>query len=427
MERKKFIDVLDAQLIPALGCTDPVGLAYGAACARSYAPGEVLSVEAQISVNLIKNAAAVCIPKTGGRCGIPLALSLGIVGGNASKGMEVLADLTEKDLAAADDLVKKNVIHSTVADNDKTLYLCVEIKTTEAAAKVIIEDDYMNVTFVEVNGQVVSSAASQQDGKAAKSAKKDVSFLSIQSILEFASEATEEELWKVAKAVEMNTAVSEEGMGGKYGMGAGACLGRKMSEGSLGSDWINDALMRTMCAVDTRMAGADMAVMSNTGSGNQGLTCIVPVVSVARYWNKSEIEMLRAVTISCLMAVHIKENFGILAAVCGAVIAGASCACAVAYLMGGGEAEMRQAMKTSLGNVAGLMCDGAKAGCAMKVSSCVYSGLMSAVMAMDGRGIQATDGIVGETEQEMIDNFVRVSKEGMEKMDKVVLDIILNK
>ena len=426
MEKQKFINVLDAQLAPALGCTDPVGLAYGAACARSYVTGEVLSVTAQISVNLIKNAAAVCIPRTGGRCGIPLALALGIVGGDPSQGLEVLTGLKEEHIAQAEEMIAQKKISSSVADSDKTLYLCVEIKTTDGSARVTIEDNYLNVTSVTVNGQVVKSAG-DGDGVSQHSQAEDVSFLSIRSILDFVAEATEEDLSKVARAIEMNTAVSEAGMSGQYGMGSGACLGRMMDGGSVGTDWVNDALMRTMCAVDTRMAGADMPVMSNTGSGNQGLTCTLPVASVARYWNKSRIEMLRAVAVSCLMAVHIKENFGILAAVCGSVIAGASTACGVVYLMGGGEEQMKQALKTSLGNVAGLMCDGAKAGCAVKVSSCVHSGLMAAALAMDGRGIQSTDGIVGETEQEMIDNFVRVSKEGMEKMDRVVLDIILNK
>ncbi|MBQ8590613.1 MAG: serine dehydratase subunit alpha family protein [Firmicutes bacterium] len=426
MERERFVKVLDAQLAPALGCTDPVGLAYGAACARSYLGGEVLSLKAQISVNLIKNAAAVCIPKTGGRCGISLALALGVLGGDHEKGLEVLNGLKQEHLAQADAMVESGMISSSVADTDQSLYLCVEITTTEGTAKVVIEDNYLNVTSVTVNGTIVKEVHPEEESVEEKKSH-DVSFLSIASILEFASTATEDELWKVKKAIEMNTAVSEAGMEGTYGMGAGAAFGRMMSGGNMGSDWINDALMRTMCAVDTRMAGADMAVMSNTGSGNQGLTCTLPVASVAKYWGKSPLEVLRSTAISCLMAVHIKEKFGILGAVCGAVIAAAASACGVVYLMGGGETEMLQAMKTSLGNVAGLMCDGAKAGCAVKVATCTHSGLMAAMLAMDGRGIQSTDGIVGESEQDMIDNFVRVSREGMAKMDRVVLDIILKK
>ena len=426
MERDKFVKVLDAQLAPALGCTDPVGLAYGAACARSYVSGELLALRAQISVNLIKNAAAVCIPKTDGRCGISLALALGVIGGDHTKGLEVLSSLHHDQILEAEALAQSDVISSSLADNDKSLYLCVEIETTEGTAQVIIEDNYLNVTSVIVNGEVLVKADLEDEDEETKQSH-DVSFLSIASILEFASQATEEELWKVKKAIEMNTAVSEAGMAGTYGMGSGAALGRMMQSGSMGSDWINDALMRTMCAVDTRMAGADIPVMSNTGSGNQGLTCTLPVASVAKYWEKSPLEVLRATAISCLMAVHIKENFGILGAVCGAVIAGAASSCGIVYLMGGGEREMLQAMKSMLGDVAGLMCDGAKAGCAVKVATCCHSGMLAAMLAMDHRGIQGTDGIVGETEQDMIDNFVRVSKDGMSKMDRVVLDIILNK
>lgn len=426
MERERFVKVLDAQLAPALGCTDPVGLAYGAACARSYVGGELLALRAQISVNLIKNAAAVCIPKTDGRCGIPLALALGVIGGDHTKGLEVLSSLNHEHILAAEALADSDVIHSSVAETNKSLYLCVEIETTEGTVKVVIEDNYLNVTSVTVNGDIIFESHPEDSGENTKKSH-DVSFLSIASILEFASSATEEELWKVEKAIEMNMAVSEAGMEGTYGIGAGASFGRMISSGQVGSDWINDALMRTMCAVDTRMAGADMAVMSNTGSGNQGLTCTIPVASSARYWGKPHLEVLRATAISCLMAVHIKENFGILGAVCGAVIAAAASSCGMVYLMGGGEKEMLQAMKSTLGDVSGLMCDGAKAGCAIKVATCTHSAMLSASLAMDNRGIQGTDGIVGETEQDMIDNFVRVSKEGMSKMDRVVLDIILNK
>ncbi|MBO5666204.1 MAG: serine dehydratase subunit alpha family protein, partial [Firmicutes bacterium] len=427
MERERFVKVLDAQLAPALGCTDPVGLAYGAASARSYVGGDLLALRAQISVNLIKNAAAVCIPKTDGRCGIPLALALGVIGGDHTKGLEVLSSLTQEQILEAEKLTKTDVIKSSLADTEKSLYLCVEIETTEGTAKVVIEDNYLNVTSVTVNGEIVFAAQADDETDGSETNKSNLDFLSIASILEFASTATEEELWKVEKAIDMNMAVSEAGMDGKYGIGSGAFLGRMMASGSVGSDWMNETMMRTMCAVDTRMAGADMAVMSNTGSGNQGLTCTIPVASLARYWNKSHLEVLRSTAISCLMAVHIKKNFGILGAVCGAVIASAAVSCGMIYLMGGGEREMLQAMKSVLGDVAGLMCDGAKAGCAIKVGSCIHSAMMAAALAMDHRGIQGTDGIVGETEQDMIDNFVRVSKEGMSKMDRVVLEIILNK
>ena len=426
MKRERFVKVLDAQLAPALGCTDPVGLAYGAACARSYVGGELLALRAQISVNLIKNAAAVCIPKTDGRCGISLALALGVIGGDHTKGLEVLSSLTHDQILEAEALADTDLIKSSLADTEKSLYLCVEIETTEGTAKVIIEDNYLNVTSVTVNGAVIFESHPEEETEEEKQSH-DLSFLSIASILDFAKDATEEELWKVNKAIEMNMAVAEAGKKGTYGIGSGAAFGRMMTSGQLGTDWMNHTLMHVMCAVDTRMAGADMAVMSNTGSGNQGLTCTIPVAALANYWDKTHLETLRATAISCLMAVHIKENFGILGAVCGAVIAAAASSCGMVYLMGGGENEMLQAIKSTLGDVSGLMCDGAKAGCAIKVATCTHSAMMSAALAMDNRGIQGTDGIVGETEKQMIDNFVRVSKDGMSKMDRVVLDIILNK
>lgn len=439
MEKQKFIQILEEQLKPALGCTDPVGVAYGSACAKSYLTGEILSIEAWLSVNIIKNASAVCIPRTEGRCGIALALALGALGGRAQDGLEVLSQLTEEHLRQADAMIAQKKVSAHVADTEKTLYIRVKVCTEGGCAEVTIEDDYLHIASVTVDGQPVESDCekqvaqdrSLQDGVASQPAegmpKPDYSVLSIASILQFVKEAQEEDLERVAQAVEMNTAISQAGLMQGYGTAFGAALHGKISDGAVAGDWINNTIARTIAAVDARMAGADIPVMSNTGSGNQGLTCTLPVICVAQAWQKSRLETLRAVAVSCLMAIHIKEKLGVLSAVCGAVIAASGTACATVYLMGGAEAQMLSAMKTALGNVAGMMCDGAKAGCAMKVATCTHAGLLAALMAMEGRGIAATDGVVGESEQEMIDNFVRVSKEGMAKMDRVVLDIILNK
>lgn len=427
MEREKFIRILDQQLVPALGCTDPVGVAYGAACARSYISGKILSIEAELSVNIIKNASAVCIPRTEGRCGVGLALALGALGGNFFKGLEVLADLKPEHIGQAEEMLEEQRVSVRVADTEQTLYIRVILRTEEGQAEVVIEDSYLNVTSVRVNGSLVlvSGAACEEDQ--GKEAEVDYEILSLSSILEFVSQADEEQLTRVGQAIDMNLAVSQAGQEKDYGMVSGRSIQRKMSEGFLSGDWINQALVKTMAAVDTRMAGADLPVMSNTGSGNQGLACTLPVICVANFWNKSRLEMMRAVAISCLTAVHIKEKLGVLSAVCGAVIAGAGTACGVVYLMGGDDGCMVRAMKTVLGDVSGMMCDGAKAGCAMKVATCTHAALLAAVLAMEGKGIEATDGIVGEEEQQMIDNFIQVSKDGMADMDRVVLDIILKK
>lgn len=437
---EQFIKILEKEMVPALGCTDPVGVAFAAAFARQYLKGEILAIRGEISVNIIKNAAAVCIPRTGGKCGVGFALALGAIAGNSQKGLEVLTDVTVEAVEQAAALLETGAVVLSVSEDPNKLYMKVTVTTAEEEAVVIIKDSYTNVTDVVVNGQVLflngteetdgeddSSACPAQKAPTAVKTELPYHILSLESIFHFAEEVPLERLGIIKEAVRMNMTIAEEGLAHDYGVSVGKSIQSYMASGSMGEGLASTAMMWVAAATDARMAGCDIPVISNTGSGNQGLVSTVPVISIARKLEVPCEKMLRAVAISSLVTIYIKEKLGALSAVCGAVIAGGGTSCGIVYLLGGGPPQMLAALKSTLGDIAGMLCDGAKAGCAMKVATCTNTGVIAALIAMDNKGIAGTDGIVGRDENQTIDNFIKIATDGMNKMDNVILDIILKK
>ena len=424
MNQDIFIQILEKEMVPALGCTDPAGIAYAAAYARKYAKGKLLSVSGELSANIIKNAAAVCIPKTGGKCGIALAVALGAVGGAADKGLEVFSDLTEVHIQEAEDFIARGQVNLSVSQSSKKLYIRIVVKSEQAEAVVTVEDSYTNVTSVIIDNVTIFYKPAR---KHRETENLPYDILSLKSILEFAEKVSLDKLEIIKKAVEMNMLIAQEGISKKYGVSVGKSIQDFILDGKMGEDYSSTAMMWTAAAADARMAGCDIPVVSNTGSGNQGLASTIPVISISKKMNVSYEKMVRAVTISSLVTIYIKDKLGLLSAVCGAVIAGAGSSCGVVYLLGGNEQHMVCALQSTLGDIAGMLCDGAKGGCAMKVATCTNTAVMAALMAMQCNGIKGTDGIVGYGEKQTIDNFIKVATDGMHKMDHVILDIILKK
>lgn len=424
MNQDAFIKILEKEMVPALGCTDPAGIAYAAAFARKHARGKLLSISGELSANIIKNAAAVCIPKTGGKCGISLAVALGAVGGDADKGLEVFSELSEEHIRDAEDYIVKGQVSLKVSQNSKKLYIRILVKTEQDETIVTVEDHYTNVTSLEVNNTTIFRKLGREQDQ---TEELPYNILSLQSILSFAEEVPLEKLSIIEKAVEMNMAIAEEGISKIYGVSVGKSIQDFIQDGKMGEDFSSVAMMWTAAATDARMAGCDIPVVSNTGSGNQGLASTVPVISISKKMNVPFEKMIRAVTVSSLVTIYIKDKLGLLSAVCGAVIAGAGTSCGVVYLLGGNANHMLCALRSTLGDIAGMLCDGAKAGCAMKVATCTNTAVMAALMAMQNNGIQGTDGIVGHDEEQTISNFIKIATDGMHKMDHVILDIILKK
>lgn len=424
MNQDQFIHILEKEMVPALGCTDPAGIAFAAAYAKKYARGELVSVSGELSANIIKNAAAVCIPKTGGKSGIALAAALGATGGNADLGLEVLADIDSEDISAAEALVAKGKVTFQVSKNPKKLYIKMIVTTDADDVSVIIEDTYTGVVSLEINQKCIFCKTSEKKNQEDALPYEE---LSLESIVDFADIVSLDRLKIIKRAVEMNMAAAKEGISREYGVKVGKSIQGFVREGKMSEDYASTAMMWAAAATDARMAGCDIPVISNTGSGNQGLASTVPIVSIAEKMEAGYEKMIRAVTVSSLVTIYIKEKLGALSAVCGAVIAGAGTSCGAVYLFGGGKEHMLTALQNTLGDIAGMLCDGAKAGCALKVATCTNTGVIAALMAMNNSGICGTDGIIGYSEAQTIDNFIRVAKDGMKRVDPVVLDIILKK
>lgn len=425
MSYASFLELLSRELVVALGCTEPISVAYAAALAGEHVRGTaVVAVDVVVSANVVKNAMAVTIPGTE-HCGVDMAAALGVVAGDAAKNLEVLSGISESDVRAAEDLVRRGLVHLRVADSDKKLYIEVNIRTAASCARAIVADEHTKVDLVEVDGRVINRAGDADPASAGSDEAPP--FLSIDSIWNFVQEVEPRDLDVVWRSIDLNGAIAAEGLHNAYGLQVGRMIRENILQGVLGDDMLNHAMALTAAATDARMAGCSLPVVSNSGSGNQGIAATVPVVDVGTRLGATADRILRAVTLSHLIAIYIKAKFGRLSALCGAVVSGTGAACGITYLLGGGLAEVRMAIQNMLGNVTGMLCDGAKPGCALKVATCTSAAVQSALLAVRGFGIKSTDGIIETSPAHSIENLCRIGKQGTTEIDKIILDIMIHK
>ncbi|MDQ7096346.1 L-serine ammonia-lyase, iron-sulfur-dependent, subunit alpha [Desulfosporosinus sp. PR] len=421
----EFLRLLEKELVVALGCTEPVAIAYAAALARKHVKGDVVSsVSVLASANVIKNAMAVTIPGTKGS-GVNLAAALGVVAGDASKGLEVLNGLMPRDVEMAKEMIKAEKIRVDVADTLKKLYIEVVVATSQSSAKVVIADEHTQVVYLEADGDIILDRLNE-DARDEREKKTD-SFLSLDAIWDFVQAVDLRDLGIIEKAIELNTNIAMEGLANEYGLQVGKTIQESVRKGIFADDLITQAMALTAGASDARMSGSTLPVMSNSGSGNQGISATLPVVAVGQNLHVSHEQLLRAVTLSNLIAIYIKTRIGRLSALCGATASGTGASCGIAYLLGGGKGEIKTAIQNMQGNVSGMFCDGAKAGCALKLSTCTSTAVQSAIMAMAGIAIQSTDGIIESTAEQTIENLGRLAAQGSREMDRIILDIMVNK
>ncbi|WP_407306997.1 serine dehydratase subunit alpha family protein [Desulfosporosinus sp. SB140] len=421
----EFLRILEKELVVALGCTEPMAIAYTAALAKKYVKGEVVSsVKVMASANVIKNAMAVTIPGAKGS-GVNLAAALGVIAGDSSKGLEVLNGLTPSDVEMAKEMIKEGKICVEVAETSKKLYIEVVVATAQSYAKVVVADEHTQVVFLEANGETIINSLNE-DAKDDQEKKKN-SFLSIDSIWDFVQEVNLRDLGIIEKAIELNTNIGLEGLSNEYGLQVGKTIRESVRKGIFADDLITQAMALTAGASDARMSGSTLPVMSNSGSGNQGISATLPVVAVGQNLSVSNEQLIRAVTLSNLIAIHIKTKIGRLSALCGATASGTGASCGITYLLGGGKEEIKTAIQNMQGNVTGMFCDGAKAGCALKLSTCTSTAVQSAIMAIEGIAIQSTDGIIESTAEQTIENLGRLATQGTREMDRIILDIMVNK
>ena len=423
MEKEKFFDILNRELEIALGCTEPIAIAYAAALARNNLKGEEISyIKVYASKNIIKNAMGVTIPGTGS-CGIPLAAALGAISGNADKKLEVLANLNDDHLKKAEKMINEGKITFDLSNSPKKLYIEVIIENKLSKSKVIIEDNHTNVVLIELNGKTLKKGSN--DLKIEKN--KNFDFLNLDSIYEFIENVDPKELGLINHSIKINQKICKEGLNNTYNRNIRETNESNSSDKTLSEDTVSYAVALTAAGSGARMSGINLPVISNSGSGNQGISATIPVVAVAERLNINLDKMLRAVTLSHLITIYIKSKFGRLSTFCGATVSATGASCGIAYLLGGKKDEIYASIQNMLGNVTGMICDGAKSGCALKVATCTGAALQSAHMAVQGICIKSTDGIIEDDPEKTIENFCRLANSGMGASDDIILDIMLKK
>lgn len=428
MDRELICKILNSEMELATGCTEPAAIALCAANARAHLKGEVAQLTVLASVNIIKNAMAAGIPGTS-YTGIDYAAALGAVGGRVERQLQVVDGASEEERRRAIELVQSGRVKMGKKETPEKLYVEVEVKSEEGRqAKAIIASAHTNVVYIEEDGRPV---VQHQLGTLVNGVSPDLidETLSLATIYEFVEtlDRATDDLHMIEQAIAVNTRISEEGKRGDYGLNIGRNILKAKAAGYMSDDLVTNAMQDTAAGADARMAGANVPVVTNSGSGNQGITATMPVVSAAKTLGLSEDRMFRAVTLAHLVGIHIHCRFGLLSGLCGATVAGTGSACGIVYLLGGGLQQVGYAVNNMLGDVTGMLCDGAKADCALKISTCVNTAFQCAFMALDNVCVQPSDGIVDKDPEQTIKNFVRLGNEGSPVMDNIVLEVMMGK
>ena len=421
MNYEKYIHALKSEIKPALGCTEPIAVALAVARAREALGRLPEKLDIRVSRNILKNAMGVGIPGTG-MVGLEIASALSCIAGHSAYGLEVISGARQEDYDRARAYAQQGVIHVSTADTEKKLYIEAHAFAGSDEAVCVIEDAHTSITHVQLNDQVIEHHAVCA-AHAGAQASHD---LSVAGIHEFATTVDTEQLFFLRDVIAMNDRIAREGLDGEYGMRVGRVLqgGRTMEEMTL-SEYV---CAYTAAAADARMAGCTLPVMSTAGSGNQGICASLPVAAAARKLGLGEEKLLRAQALSQLVTIHIKSHIGKLSPLCGCAIASSiGSACGMVYLLGGGLEEIHFAIQNMIADISGLICDGAKSGCALKIASSVASAMQCAQLAMAGVGATRLDGIIAEDVEYSIRNLANLGSEGMKKTDHVILDMMISK
>lgn len=443
----ELIELIHKEVKPALGCTEPIAVALAAAkaveiiadnctlCKGSdcdlWRQTSDFSIDIAVSGNILKNGMGVGIPGTG-MIGLHIAAALGAVCGKSCYGLEVLKDLNEGSLKKAREMVAQKKVTIQVADTPHLLYVKATVSLAsglQASSEVnphayaVIEDDHDKIVETSFADKILMSSES---GAAAKDRCTLDYHLSVKEIYEFATTAAFEDIKFILADREYNGALAEEGLRGDYGLKVGKTI-KENHLGYFGKDFASYAMAMTAAASDARMAGCRLPALSNSGSGNQGITVSVPVIAYASWYKVSDEKLARALIISNLIAIHIKGYLGKLSGLCGCVVASTGSSCGIVYLEGGGYEQLCAAIKNMIGNITGMICDGAKVGCALKVASGVSSSVQSAELALCGLCIRETDGIIEKDIEKTIQNIGKIGSVGMRNADRMIMDIMIGK
>jgi len=419
IERKAIIDLVRREVVPAIGCTEPAAVALAVAKAREVLGQMPQQIQVKLSRNMLKNAMGVGIPGTG-MVGLPIAVALGALVGKSCYGLEVLKEVTPEAVVLGQQLIASDMMTFEVQDPEiSKVFVEVTCIANQHQSIVRIINEHQNICHIALNGQVIlnNECSSSQT-------KSTMTPLCFNTVCDVALESDIDDLRFILDAARLNSAAANESMNGNYGHSIARVVDGSAHAYIMGNSIHTRMMAITSAACDVRMAGAMIPVMSNSGSGNQGIAATLPVVVFAQETQKSEDELIRALFLSHLMLIYIKSSLGRLSPLCGALVATTGSACGITWLMGGNREKIAFAIKNMIGNVAGVICDGAKPSCALKVSTGVSTATISAMMAMDGKVVSSIEGITDEDVDKTIQNLTSIGTEGMAETDKLILKIM---
>ena len=422
--RESIIALIQKEVVPAIGCTEPMAVALCTAKASTTLGKRPERIEVLLSPNMLKNAMGVGIPGTG-MIGLPIAVSLGALIGKPEYQLEVLKDLTPETLAEGKQYIEDADIDIKLKEGDiDKLYIEVICSAGSDTSTAIISGSHTNFVFVERNGEVLLD---NRGGHGAGEAENEDVKLNLRMVYDFAMTAPVDEIRFILKTKEYNIKAAELSIKGNYGHCLGKTMDRPLSHGIFGDSIFSHIISRTASACDARMGGAMIPVMSNSGSGNQGICATNPVAVYALENENTEEELIRALTLSHLTAIYIKQSLGKLSALCGCVVASIGSSCGITYLMGGDYQRVCNAVKNMVANLTGMICDGAKPSCALKISSGVSTALLSALLSMEGKCVTSAEGIVDDDVDRCITNLTSIGADAMKATDDMVLNIMTHK
>jgi L-cysteine desulfidase len=426
-------DILRMEVAPALGCTEPVAIALSAAAAASLVPGKrIEKIRVWVDANVYKNGVAVIIPGTGGLSGLETAAALGALAGDPRQKLEVLAPITPEDVASAQKLVAQGRVQVELLHNHRGLFVRSEVETADHRAEAIIEALHDKLTTLRLDGQDQPLPAADNEGS-----KKGVELsdlerwlkaLTLAELVGLLDALDAEDMAFLQEGIDVNLRLATHGLNHDSGMGVGKTLERLVRQRLIKKDVITSARILTSAAADARMGGVRLPAMSSAGSGNHGLTAILPIVAMEPFLEVDHDQVLRAVALSHIITGFVKAFTGRLSAICGcSVAAGAGAAAGAAYLLGGGLKHIAGAIHNISEDLAGIICDGAKAGCALKLATAAGTAVQAALFALQGVTVDATDGIIATTAENTLKNVGTLTTEGMIETDRTILKIMLAK
>ena len=422
-ERQQIINLVKREVVPAVGCTEPIAVSLCVAKATETLGCVPQKIDVLLSANILKNAMGVGIPGTN-MIGLPIAVALGALAGKSEYNLEVLKDITPSDVERGKKMIEDKVININLKkDINEKLYIEVNCQAGDDTACAIIAGSHTTFIHIAKNNDVLYQKQVSSNSHLAT----DEPVLNMRKVYEFATETPIDEISFILEAGRMNKSAAEQSLKGSYGHCLGKTLLGSQERRIMGNNVFSDILSYTSAACDARMAGAMIPVMSNSGSGNQGISATLPVVIYAEENVKTEEQLARALMLSSLTVIYMKQSLGRLSALCGCVVAATGSSCGITYLMGGSYQQICFAVKNMIANLTGMICDGAKPSCSMKVTSGASTALLSAMMAMEQRCVTDLEGIIDNDVDQCIRNLTKIGSEGMSQTDELVLGIMTSK